>query len=703
MKKIFTSLMLLFTMASFGQVSFTYSPEKGCAPMPVQFTNTSTLGNSFEWDIDNKIYTEENPLVQVPVGNFLVSLNVYDTTGGANTFVGSTFEYLSFSGVAVSFSPSVCIGEPVEFNCFSWNGNVTSTQWHFGDGNSATDRSATHTYSAAGELPITLYVTSSDCGVDTIINYITVSGEKGFDEFISLYGPSEACPNTTVDFDAYFGQVLEVYNWNFGDGVTKVSQDSRISHKYSATGEYAVTVNGKNYCGNDTTLETTISINEDVKIEYIYMYHEEEACPNEEINFSVSIDGNSEDHTFEWNFGNGKTSTKGYPTTTYTETGKYTISLKVTNACGNDTTILSKIDVNLNKRFDYVNAYGPDSICPNDVALFEAYGDGATAYLWNFGDGGSSTLQSPSHQFGAIEGPYNVTVKLTNECGNDTTLLMFVTVSSVTSAQNQEFEFFPISEEDEYCPNDSISFIFFAQTFPSEITAFFGDGTQSSDFIKFKEEIDGDSLEFFMIKHAYSNLGDYSISIEITNGCGKTLKEDDVFQINISNEAEFEMDPDYEGDLEAGKKISFIQFSSLETTWDFGDGTTLKSDDIIVHHTYSNGGTFTVTASATNGCGFSNSDTFELEIEGPLVGINPKTSSLGLSVYPNPTNNNVNFKWNSMEDNGILTITDLAGKVIFNSTIENNEEISLAQFKTGFYLYTINVNGVSTSGKLIKQ
>ncbi|MFT6849771.1 MAG: hypothetical protein ACJATA_000574, partial [Sphingobacteriales bacterium] len=54
-------------------------------------------------------------------------------------------------------------------------------------------------------------------------------------------------------------------------------------------------------------------------------------------------------------------------------------------------------------------------------------------------------------------------------------------------------------------------------------------------------------------------------------------------------------------------------------------------------------------------------------------------------------------------DNGILTITDLAGKVIFNSTIENNEEISLAQFKTGFYLYTINVNGVSTSGKLIKQ
>lgn len=709
MKKIFTLILCLTTAISFAQVSFTYSPEEGCAPMPVQFTNTSTLGNSFEWQIEGEIYTEENPLVEISAGYANVSLTVFDTTGGSNSYVGYANDNIYFDGVVVQFNKSVCIGEPVDFYCYGYEGNVTSAEWFFGDGNSATGRDVSHVFSAAGELPITLYVTSSDCGVDTIINYITVSGDKGFSEFISLYGPSEACPNTSVDFDTDFGQELEIYNWNFGDGNTEETQDDRISHKYTATGEYTVTVNGKNYCGNDTTLETTISINEDVKIEYIYMYHEEEACPNEEIDFGVSIDGDFEDHTFEWNFGNGKTSTEGYPTTTYTETGKYTIILKVTNACGNDTTILSKIDVNLNKRIEYAEAYSPDSLCPNDVARFEAYGEGAETFLWNFGDGGTSASQSPSHQYGATEGTYNVSVKITNGCGNDTTLLMFVTVSSEVSGENIDFEFFPLSEGASYCPNDSVTLIYYAEggAEPKALNAFFGDGTQSSNFSKQIEVFDGDTVEFFQIKHAYATTGTYSLSIEVTNGCDKTVKFDNVEEVEISDEAEFELDIEIsdnnDDEFEAGEELSFSQFSDLEVTWNFGDGTIVKSAKLITKHTYASGGTYTISATATNGCGFTDSVSGEIEILGPVTGINPKTSSLGLTVYPNPTSNNVNFKWNSMEDNGILTITDLAGKVIFNSTIENNEEISLAQFKTGFYLYTINVNGVSTSGKLIKQ
>ncbi|MFH0894283.1 MAG: PKD domain-containing protein, partial [Bacteroidota bacterium] len=55
-----------------------------------------------------------------------------------------------------------------------------------------------------------------------------------------------------------------------------------------------------------------------------------------------------------------------------------------------------------------------------------------TSYLWNFGDGQTSTLQNPTHVY-AAPGTYNVTLTITNSAGLTSTISNVVTVIGVTT------------------------------------------------------------------------------------------------------------------------------------------------------------------------------------------------------------------------------------------------------------------------------
>ena len=58
-------------------------------------------------------------------------------------------------------------------------------------------------------------------------------------------------------------------------------------------------------------------------------------------------------------------------------------------------------------------------------------GDGLS-YLWNFGDGGTSTQRNPSHTFQA--GAWEVTLTVTNANGTDTSSTVIVATAPVPSA-----------------------------------------------------------------------------------------------------------------------------------------------------------------------------------------------------------------------------------------------------------------------------
>jgi PKD repeat protein len=123
-----------------------------------------------------------------------------------------------------------------------------------------------------------------------------------------------------------------------------------------------------------------------------------------------------------WDFGDGSTSTQARPNHTYTTAGVYTVTLTVTNASGTATTTqanLVTVAENpplLNAKFSATPTAGA---APLPVQFTDASVGGATAWAWDFGDGSTSTEQSPAHTY-AANGTYTVKLTVTGPNGTNT-------------------------------------------------------------------------------------------------------------------------------------------------------------------------------------------------------------------------------------------------------------------------------------------
>jgi PKD repeat protein len=117
---------------------------------------------------------------------------------------------------------------------------ITSYEWNFGDGNSKTGGSVSHTYSSSGGYEPELIVT------DDLGNTGASTQQINLEE-ITL----DACFDYTIDsaiaFKVHFDGGctappvignIENYQWSFGDGAQ--GSDSSITHTYNETGEYTV-------------------------------------------------------------------------------------------------------------------------------------------------------------------------------------------------------------------------------------------------------------------------------------------------------------------------------------------------------------------------------------------------------------------------------------------------------------------------------
>jgi len=122
--------------------------------------------------------------------------------------------------------------------------------------------------------------------------------------------------------------------------------------------------------------------------------------------------------SWSWDFGDGGSSTAENPSHQYTSPGNYTVSLTVTSATCNDTeTKTSYIAVSdvVTANFSGTPTSGTAPLTVNFTDLSTG---NPTSWSWNFGDGGSSASQNPSHIYTA-EGTYSVTLTASNGCGSD--------------------------------------------------------------------------------------------------------------------------------------------------------------------------------------------------------------------------------------------------------------------------------------------
>jgi len=137
--------------------------------------------------------------------------------------------------------------------------------------------------------------------------------------------------------------------------------------------------------------------------------------------------------SWSWTFGDGGSSTVQGPSHTYNAAGTYEVSLTVTGPGGSDSeTKTSYITVSTSPVADF-SGTPTSGNAPLTVSFTDMSSGAPTSWSWNFGDGGSSTAQNPSHQYSAT-GTYTVSLTATNTCGSTTeTKTNYITVSEPTA------------------------------------------------------------------------------------------------------------------------------------------------------------------------------------------------------------------------------------------------------------------------------
>lgn len=341
------------------------------------------------------------------------------------------------------------------------------------------------------------------------------------------------------------------WNWNFGDGFSSVQQNP--VHTYSQPGSFAVCLTvykpftscQSSFCDTITVAGTqscidTSQVDSSVFCTPVF----DPVCGCDSITYSNSCEA--------YYYGGVTSFTPG--------------------ACGSQGNCYAAF------------WYAADSSGQNTINFYDASSFGTNAYLWDFGDGSSSTGQNPVYTY-ALGGQYDVCLITWDSLGCSDTICQNIFVGNPGSCY-ASYSYFPDSANamliyfTDFSYNaDSISYWYWQ----------FGDGT--TDTVP-------DPV------HLYAAGGSYTVCLDImdNNGCSNSYCNFVVVGNQSSCYAFYSYTPDSIDPF----AYHFTDLSSASATdwyWDFGDGDTSMFQN--PSHTFDSAGTYSVCLSindSVNSC-----------------------------------------------------------------------------------------------------
>jgi gliding motility-associated-like protein len=577
--------------------AFTGSPLAACTPpLNVTFTNTSGGGApplSYAWTFgDGGTSTAANPTHTYNAnGAYTVTLVVTDVNGCTNTLIRTS--YVNIGSVVAAFTPStvnICEGQSVTFTDNS-TGNPNSWAWNFGDGGTAVVQNPTHTYATPGTYTVTLTASNGACtDVETQTALIVVNPAP-VANLVADTTRSCAAP-LAVQFTDLSTGTPTTWLWNFGDGNTSTAQNP--AHTYTPPGSYTVTltVTNANGCTDVVTFNNYIQIVPPVAD---FTGTPLFGCIPLNVAFTDLSTSVEPIVSWQWDFGNGQTSTAQNPGTVYTTPGGFTVSLIIVNAAGCTDTLIRPAYVLAGIPPVACFNVNPAIACANDPVTFTDCSTNATGWTWFFGDGGTSNAQNPQYAY-QDTGCFTVTLIVTNFGCNDDTVRSNVICITPPVAR---FNLTPATG----CGVPLLVTFTDNSILPQTWLWDFGDGNTST---------------LQNPTHTYTALGNFTVLLTVSdtvNGCS----DDETSTVNITDpQANFTAAPVFGcGPL----TVVFTDLSTGATTyaWDFGDGGTSTAANPT--HVYQNPGTYTVTlvVGDNNGCSDTHVELNYITVIGPNV------------------------------------------------------------------------------------
>ena len=404
------------TVYALPSVNFSASNLTGCFPLPVQFTNASTAGSgtisSYLWDFgDGNSSALPNPThIYTASGTYNVSLQIVNSNGCSKTLTRTNYINIS-NGVQAIFTnsaPSSCLAPAtITFQNQSTGTGILTYLWNFGDGATATQTNPTHTYNAAGSYTVQLIVVNSNGCRDTAIQASAVNIGMVQANFTV---PANNCAGSAISFINTSSPLPDSVIWSFGDATgSNIISPVKI---FTTAGNYQVKL--VSYFGicKDSVIKNVVV---NAKPVSAFSGSPLISCTAPlTVNFSNTSNAAI---SYSWDFGDGNSSTNATPSHTYAATGFYTVTLVSTSANGCTDTLVKTNYVKIQLPQASINNL-PQQGCAPFSWTFGATinsADPVTGYLWNFGDGTTSTAVNPSHTFAS--GVYDIQLIVTTAGG----------------------------------------------------------------------------------------------------------------------------------------------------------------------------------------------------------------------------------------------------------------------------------------------
>ena len=295
--------------------------------------------------------------------------------------------------------------------------------WIYGDGKPndttfAPVNSHDHIFDQVGVFTVKVVsVDSLTCNIrDTAFLKVHIGNNIVTPKFIATKIPP--CTNFSFQFDNLTTAPRPVYNaqtflWDFGDGSPKQRAGFySVTHTYSSPGTYKVIllVDDTSFC-NEPAADTVIvrlavNVKAQANVDTIVCIGQQSVFQN------TSLGGTD----FHWSFGDGDTSIEASPVHTYSHTGVFVVHLNAydTSTCNKRHDTFYTIHVYPIPVAQF--SFSPVPPEQNKPINFTNLSVGATRYLWDFGDGETSTEVNPAHLFNS-SGSFWVKLTAYNEAG----------------------------------------------------------------------------------------------------------------------------------------------------------------------------------------------------------------------------------------------------------------------------------------------
>ncbi|MEX2379928.1 MAG: PKD domain-containing protein, partial [Vicingaceae bacterium] len=384
--------------------------NNGCQPLPVDFTNQSQLADSCVWIFGDGnrtsscgqliTHTYTNELSIVPL-SYEAELIVYTNQGCSDTL---SRNITVNPQVIADFSADTVGCSPLESTFRAQSFGASNFFWDFGDGRQATGLVATNNYSNTGSVDSTyraqLIAQSIYQCNDTAYQNILVRPTP-IPDFVA--NPTfQVYPNATVNLTNTTNAGNWDFDWDFDDSITSTLREPG-THTYNTWGQYWIKlVASTPFCSDSVRKLVEI----DVPVPVADFRDSASGCEPLEVNFENESQYGA---SYEWDFGDGNTSNVENPRHVYYEAGTYDVRLRVQGYAPNkeDTeTKVSYIHVFKSPQAGFLPNKETVYI-PDDPLVLSNISKDADFYEWNFGDGNTSTKQSPVHYY-QEEGEFDI-------------------------------------------------------------------------------------------------------------------------------------------------------------------------------------------------------------------------------------------------------------------------------------------------------